>query len=573
MSNDTIHSEIGSLFVAAGRADGSAEQTVRNAYETLLGYDTDTMDHADERVGYWTDRLDDDLDDEAFIATFLHQAETHQGEHVGATDFASNILAVRAARDDIEPDADSLPSDEAAAAARLEDVTTASGNARSTAQALSDGQRDEVLLLEPDAPTPEWLDDDAPSNGDNGEIETLTLAEAMAATDDDELPPNYELSDGALDLGETSVSAAEDSLAAAQTVIDGSTNADSVSLDASYALRDGPDAFDGRSGEESLFADADAVVLEGEALALDSFAFDAAGSGDGSRRVEVDAFDHDLLIQLEDLTGFDRFDLGGSAAHDPDAPGFADLFLPDGAGLDVVAESQVHVVLGAGGQTFVASSESDRVVAGNDSATDQLDLSAGGSNTVAFNGDLLTETALSQQFSVDGFEPGFGGDVLDVMPVADGPGLNNTQDGEDQDLMFQIVGTGEVIGANTTIVAFQDGEAGTASDLATEFATSSSPFSASQNIGTGPIPIARNENFDGDSQLLFLVADGAGNTGVWYWDDTAGDGDVAADELGLLASLEGVADPGAMNTDNFAGLPTLLSTGTSPTEPELAGGL
>ena len=738
MSIQNIHEQIGALFVAAGLADDGVEATVRNAYEYLLGYDPDNMEAADARIGYWTDRLGDDLSSDDFVATFLHQAETDSGTHVEEDDFAANILAVRSVRSDVEEDPDDLPTAPGAAADRVDDLGSASADARAAALDLNDEERAQVLQLQPDDPLPDELtdEDEDEDEDDTEEVTTLTLEEAIAAADDDDLPDAYELSDGELDMGESGVTAAEDALAQAQSIIDDADNSDDIDLDAAYSLRDGPAGFDGRSGQDALFADAAAVVLEGGELELDNFAFDAAGSGDGSRRVEVDNFDQDLIIELGELTGFDHFTLGGSAGFDPDNPGIADLFLPDGAGLEVEAESQAHVVLGAGGQRFVSSDESDRIVAGSDSATDEADLSAGGNNVLAFNPDLPGQTVLqyqvmnqdaidadappllgvvfdrlefeldgnsydltdvngqnllgeqgddtgevlqtysdlefavaaavqdlrttfpnrdeldalevqlggpfadsdgregvalelsagddaqlgfatinpnnsvflglaenepthegapisganrsdraeandvpAQQFSVEGFDVGFNGDILDFQPIADGPGLNNTDESNNTDILLQVVGTGGIVDSETTIVAFADGEAADAASIADEFTKpadntdSASEFSASMDFGTGPVPVPRNGNFEEDSQLLFLIADGDGNTNVWYWDDAAGNGEVGASELGLLATLEGVDDPGEFQNDNIAGLPTLLSATVATPPPEEEGGL
>ncbi len=86
-------------FAEAGRLDGSAEGVVTRAYEELLGYDVATMDAAEARIGYWTERLATDLTRDDFIASFLQQAAADRGNHVDEADFEGNQRAVEALAD------------------------------------------------------------------------------------------------------------------------------------------------------------------------------------------------------------------------------------------------------------------------------------------------------------------------------------------------------------------------------------------------------------------------------------------------------------------------------------------
>lgn len=133
-------------------------------------------------------------------------------------------------------------------------------------------------------------------------------------------------------------------------------------------------------------------------------------------------------------------------------------------------------------------------------------------------------------------------DILDftAMPV------DNTNTAPATGHEFIAVGTEASIGDDATIIVFTAGVAADAATIVTQFADGAGDFRSADAT-------ARNADFAIDSQLIFLIDDGAGNTGVWYWDDTVGavgDGIVDADELSQIAQLTGVVTA-ELTVDNF----------------------
>ncbi len=588
MDRDELHEYLRDLFANAGHYDADdIRATVENAYEELLGYDVATMDDDDERLGYWEDRLADDLDADSFIPTFLDQAETDPGTHVGAADFAANVLAVRAAREEAEAINAAVGDPPADAASEMADVNAVASGARDDALDLTPAQQDDVADLDPDDPTPDFDDDG---------LQVFTLADAFA---DDDLPAAYALSDAAIDLREQSVSDTESDLARAADIVDDAANAGELTLDATYGIRDDVAAFTGIGVDDEPFAGAASVVLaDGPAAALSGFDLDASGApADADWIVDAAPLTEDSVVDLEGLTGFDAFRLGGSHDFDPETPGAPDLFLPDDADLDVIAESGVNVALGDGGQNFFGSTAADRVIVGEGDdwilgnpetepaaattqqltspidipdpiidpgdlpgfhlATNQIELGAGGRNTVVFG------EAVRAEFVIDEFELGDGdtADRLDFSAIADGVGLTNP-DGEDASPSLDVVVTNQQAAEDASVIAFADGDAADATEIEEEFDLFGGEFGSTVQV--------RNADFEADSQLLFLIADGDGNTNIWYWDDAGGDGDgiVDAGELTNIGVLAGVDGPADMTADNVV---TPLDGLPLPEMPPLEG--
>ncbi|MFW2134504.1 hypothetical protein [Ectothiorhodospira haloalkaliphila] len=100
MTRDEALDFINQLFVASGRSTADdPRDIVKAAYEQLLGYaDADAMENADDRIGYWMNRLDGDLTPETFAGTFLRQASESPGRFVPETDFQANQGATQAAQ-------------------------------------------------------------------------------------------------------------------------------------------------------------------------------------------------------------------------------------------------------------------------------------------------------------------------------------------------------------------------------------------------------------------------------------------------------------------------------------------
>ena len=610
MDNDELNEYLRDLFDNGGYASGTARQTIENAYETLLGYDVDTMNNADERIGYWEDRLASDLSLDDFVPTFLNQAESDLGTHMESMDLVSNILAVSAAREWAQNQAATEgdpPTDASAAATALADLAGSAGDARADALGLAPGDPDF-----PDLPDGVDVDTDADDQDEPepDDPESLTLAAAMDRAADDDLPDEYELSDGALALGTVTVASAEASLATAQAVIDDAVN--TVALAAEYGIDDDWAGVAPRSGSEPVFQDADSVRIEGPATTLNNQAFALQTDDSADAKLAVGEADGGLIISLLGFSGFGQVSLAGSENIDAETPILSDMYrLPDDAGLLAVADADTHVQLGDGGQTYVGSGGNDVVLAGAGdddilfrpdadpegqsatvaaltqqlgfdpiidpdlipdldpsqffSFTTSVDLGEGGSNMLGF-GDVI-----GNQFVIEGFETGFGSsaDSLDFSAIAAGTGVNNTADGDSTELSLNVVDTSDptapeaTLASDATVIAFEQGEAASAAEIADEFAVTSpteSDFAwIHPGIGTGPFPQPRNANLQEDSQLLFLIADGNDNTNIWYWDDEAGDGSVAADELDLLGTLVDMDDPGSMTGNNLGeGLGNIL---------------
>ena len=74
--------------------DLAFREVVEQAYESLLGYDVEEMANADERIGYWVDRLTDDLEAGDFVPEFLQAAHETAGQWVPEEDFAGTQAAV-----------------------------------------------------------------------------------------------------------------------------------------------------------------------------------------------------------------------------------------------------------------------------------------------------------------------------------------------------------------------------------------------------------------------------------------------------------------------------------------------
>ena len=100
--NQARHEFIRDLLHDGGIDVGlGVEEYVAAAYENLLGYeDASAMTNAEDRLGYWVDRLESgDLNQDTFIPEFLYLAWRWQGDFVPEQDFVSNRIAVESAWD------------------------------------------------------------------------------------------------------------------------------------------------------------------------------------------------------------------------------------------------------------------------------------------------------------------------------------------------------------------------------------------------------------------------------------------------------------------------------------------
>ena len=100
---DNSHREhINSEFAPALNLEGSDRAAVETAYEDLLGYDSATaMDNAEDRIGYWVERLDGGLDRSELAGTMAASALDGPGNHVPPVDFGGNVRVVEAFIDEL----------------------------------------------------------------------------------------------------------------------------------------------------------------------------------------------------------------------------------------------------------------------------------------------------------------------------------------------------------------------------------------------------------------------------------------------------------------------------------------
>ena len=85
-------------------ADGGARQFVQDAYEILLGYDdAESMENADDRIGYWVDRIESgEIPSGQFVAQFFGEAQEAPGRFVSESDFAGNGTTVESQLEAVE---------------------------------------------------------------------------------------------------------------------------------------------------------------------------------------------------------------------------------------------------------------------------------------------------------------------------------------------------------------------------------------------------------------------------------------------------------------------------------------
>lgn len=84
-------------------AADTSRDLVENAYETFLGLSGD-FDQADERIDYWTGRLNSDLSEQDFADQFLDQAQNSQGSIISDAAFDANQNAVTVVGDEAPPE-------------------------------------------------------------------------------------------------------------------------------------------------------------------------------------------------------------------------------------------------------------------------------------------------------------------------------------------------------------------------------------------------------------------------------------------------------------------------------------
>jgi hypothetical protein len=119
-------------------------------------------------------------------------------------------------------------------------------------------------------------------------------------------------------------------------------------------------------------------------------------------------------------------------------------------------------------------------------------------------------------------------------------------------LSFASVGSADtVIAAGTDVIAFRTGSATNEADLVTDFAADGG--ATYMNLGANDL----NSLFAADSQVVLAINNGAGGTGIWYWDDSNeaggtgnGDGILDVGEVILLATLNNV-DGEDLTANNF----------------------
>lgn len=217
------------------------------------------------------------------------------------------------------------------------------------------------------------------------------------------------------------------------------------------------------------------------------------------------------VLDTLDMSGVDA----GSTIQVDDAAAALTVTMGDGADNFTIADTTVAVTidLGAGTDLFVSSTLDDTVTTGT------------GSDTVRFTG-----AATDDDNTVTDFTAGAGGDIIDLT-------TNNAKDsGTGSEVTVTAFGTitaaGELTnGMNIINVTAYTG-AMTEAAVATELAAD------------GVVSFA-----DGDD--AYFAIDNGTDTGIFFFED-GGTAAIAAGEIDLLVTLEGISDATALTAANFA---------------------
>ena len=260
-------------FTTAVAALSDPAAIVARAYEDLLGYDSaDDMTNADERMGYWVERLDHDLTVDELASTMVASVREGRGNAVPEDDHDAN----NAVADALEG---LLADDPAADAAAVAD---AAADARADVIAPGD---------DGDEPPPE--DDDPPPDDDPDEPGEVigppppTLLPPRPVPDDPEDEPEPDFR----------IAPAESEGAAEQWAVSSDEDIEAIAVDGDrvYAGRDDGDvialsAADGErstvNGEDWLFDDHDAGSIF--ALLHDGDALYSGGGDETVRKINTE---------------------------------------------------------------------------------------------------------------------------------------------------------------------------------------------------------------------------------------------------------------------------------------------
>ncbi|MCG5526052.1 hypothetical protein LRB11_14095 [Ectothiorhodospira haloalkaliphila] len=160
MFQEQALNDLNEAFVGAGLAEGAPRAVVERAYEQLLGYDdASSMANAEARIGYWLDRLNDDLSVDELAGTFVQQAHEGQGRFVPSEDHAGNQAAAEWVATRAEGLAGEVPTQAEAALAWVSMLTQGALEART-----------EALADLPDEAAPAPVEPGVPDDSPSGEL-------------------------------------------------------------------------------------------------------------------------------------------------------------------------------------------------------------------------------------------------------------------------------------------------------------------------------------------------------------------------------------------------------------------
>ena len=261
-----------------------------------------------------------------------------------------------------------------------------------------------------------------------------------------------------------------------------------------------------------------------DADAATSISLEANGQVNFTSGINTGAGGDDVLETL-DVSNANGVDLGTVTDFADDA----DVTLSDGNDTLVQGDTEILVVEGGDGADFinVAGDENEITTGGgSDTVVLSIDHNSGSNNEIQAAGTQEDNT-------IQDFTTGAGGDVLSFDPngSSTAAGVTSTNTFSAIDLQNSSATTGFAADNGSALSDLQESTiAGALNDVASNEDT----FMAAVT--------------DGSNTAIALVADRADGAGT----ETASDVGIQADEVEVVATLQGVSDPTDLSAENFA---------------------